>query len=267
MTNKLTALFFDVDGTLSETEEIHRLAFNTAFSEAGLHWSWDQDLYKKLLQVTGGKERIRFFIDQYPQDIAVPGALDDFIAQLHARKTEIYIRMLADGEVALRPGIERLIKQAHNEGLRLAIVTTTSPENVVALLERGFNENVVHWFDVVAAGNVVQHKKPAPDIYNYALEKMNLPGEQCLAVEDSLNGQLSARAAGINAIIAVDRYTEDQEFTPDVLVLDHLGEPGMPCKALQGDLQPDGMVDTAFLRRLHDHYISSTVHEQGKRAL
>jgi HAD superfamily hydrolase (TIGR01509 family) len=252
-TDKLVALLFDVDGTLADTEEIHRRAFNTAFSAAGLDWSWDHDLYHKLLAVTGGRERIRYYLDSFSTNTSAKNLTDDFIAELHKAKTVNYTGALARGDVPLLPGIERLMLEARAQGLRLAIVTTTTPANVTALLEHSFSHDTSGWFDVIAAGSVVPNKKPAPDIYRYALEQLDLPASQCLAIEDSANGLRSARDAGVDALITVNRYTEDHDFSGAALVLDHLGEPGDPCRVLAGEPDPGGLVDTAFLLQLHEH--------------
>lgn len=251
MQANLQALLFDVDGTLADTEEVHRQAFNAAFSAADLDWVWSHDLYHDLLSVTGGKERIRFYLERDRPDFQLPADADRFIAQLHANKTEIYVSMLTQGEVPLRPGVERLIREAHAGGLRLAIVTTTSPENVSALFEHSFGVHEDEWFEVVAAGSVVAQKKPAPDIYRYALEKLGLSARECLALEDSGNGLLSARAAGIDVVITVNQYTDQHDFTAAALVLDHLGEPAKPCRMLQGRLQPGPCIDMGYLHRLH----------------
>ena len=251
MQSQLQALLFDVDGTLADTEEVHRQAFNAAFADAGLDWAWSHARYHALLQVTGGKERIRHYLAQERPDFQLPADADEFIADLHRSKTDHYVDLLTQGEVPLRPGIERLIREAHASGLRLAIVTTTTPANVSALFENSFGVHETEWFELVAAGEVVPKKKPAPDIYNYALEKMSLKAEECLALEDSGNGVLSARAAGIDVIVTVNQYTDKHDFTGAALVLDHLGESDMPCKMLQGELSPGPVVDTDYLRRLH----------------
>ncbi len=253
LTNRLVALLFDVDGTLADTEEIHRQAFNAAFREAGLDWSWDRDLYHRLLTVTGGKERIRYYLDRFCTDSLSKRTSDGFIAGLHQSKTASYTHALERGDVPLLPGVERLMLDARAQGLRLAIVTTTTPVNVTALLEHSFSQDTSGWFDVIAAGSVVSNKKPAPDIYHYALEQLGLPASQCLAIEDSANGLRSAQDAGVDALITVNRYTEDHDFSAAALVLDHLGEPGQPCHVLAGGPDPGGLVNTAFLLRLHEH--------------
>ncbi len=251
MSTELEALLFDVDGTLADTEEIHRQAFNAAFAAAGLDWVWDRQLYHELLAVTGGKERIRYYLKRERPEFRLPQDADAFIAGLHQSKTGFYVGTLAAGKVPLRPGVERLLRDARAHDMRLAIVTTTTPDNIIALLEHSFSEDVTDWFEVIAAGSVVPEKKPAPDIYEYALASMELSPRACLAIEDSLNGLRSAQAAGVATLVTVNPYTEQQDFSGAALVLDHLGEPDMPCRVLAGEPSPAGTVDIPFLRRLH----------------
>jgi HAD superfamily hydrolase (TIGR01509 family) len=247
----LDALLLDVDGTLADTEDTHRMAFNAAFSEAGLDWIWDEALYAQLLLVTGGKERIRFFLDRHAPSFRPGGDLEAFIGELHREKTRIYVQMLARGDVPLRPGVERLLREARAQGMRLAIATTTTPENVYSLLEHSFSTDATDWFELVAAADAAPNKKPAPDVYHYALERLGLPAERCLAIEDSANGLLAARQADVEVLITVNGYTRDQDFSDAAVVLDGLGEPGYPCRLIAGEPDPGGMVDSAFLRRVH----------------
>lgn len=251
MKPELQALLFDVDGTLADTEEVHRQAFNETFRAAGLDWVWSYERYHELLRVTGGKERIRHYMLQEQPGEELPPDTDEFIAGLHADKTSAYVRLITDGQVPLRPGVDRLIREAHEKGLRLAIVTTTTPANVSALFKHSFGGHEDDWFEVVAAGSIVPHKKPAPDIYNHVLKKMGLPAAACLALEDSENGMNAAHAAGVDVLITVNPYTDKQDFSPAAAVLDHLGDPGNPCHLLRGSLPPGPMVDTDYLRRLH----------------
>ena len=247
----LEALLFDVDGTLADTEETHRLAFNAAFSGAGLEWNWDEALYEKLLLVTGGRERIRFFIDHHAPSFRPAGDLDACIAGLHRDKTRIYVETLSKGDVPLRAGVERLIREAREQGLRLAIATTTTPENVYSLLEHSFSTDATGWFELIAAADAAPNKKPAPDVYHYALEHLGLPAERCLAIEDSANGLIAARQAGVEVLITVNGYTRGQDFSNAAVVLDGLGEPDSPCHRIAGEPDPGGMVDSAYLRRVH----------------
>lgn len=218
----LKALVFDVDGTLAETEELHRIAFNAAFVNSGLPWHWDRKRYRELLKVSGGKERIRHFIEaeQLPQ--MNRGDLVDFIAQLHRHKTSVYTQSVIDGKAALRPGVRRTIDTARSTGLRLAIATTTSLPNVDALLHAAFGVAGDGLFEVICAGDSVPAKKPAPDIYLDALRLLDLPAGACLAIEDSRNGLLSAYKAGIPTVVTPGIYTDDQDFSEAYLVVPDL---------------------------------------------
>jgi len=249
--NKLTTLLFDVDGTLAETEEIHRQSFNRSFAQAGLDWHWSQSMYGELLAVTGGKERIRHYLANHLPAFSVPGDLDEYIADLHAAKTIIYTDTVAAGNVPIRPGVKRLIDEARQSGLRLGIATTTTPANVTALLQHNLAPDAESWFEVIAAGGVVPAKKPAPDIYHYAMQAMHVSAAECLAFEDSENGLISARAAGLQTLVAISEYTRDHNFDGAALVLDQLGEPGSPFQVLSGDARGHEMVTVGLLQQLH----------------
>jgi HAD superfamily hydrolase (TIGR01509 family) len=249
---ELKALLFDVDGTLADTEKDgHLVAFNRAFVDAGLDWNWSVELYGKLLAVTGGKERIKYYLDNFNQEFERPDDLDGFIKDLHVAKTDYYVRLMAEGAVPLRAGVKRLINEARAEGMRLAIATTTTPANVEALLVNALDPDAMSWFEVVAAGNVVPAKKPASDIYFYALDKLALAPDECIAFEDSENGILSSQGADLKTIITINDYTRDHDFTGAVIVLDDMGEPDKPFTVLVGDAGESSCLDMALVRRLH----------------
>lgn len=248
----LKALLFDVDGTIADTErDGHRVAFNLAFEEAGLDWNWSEALYEALLTVTGGKERMHYYLSKY--DIAKPDVedLDAYIAHLHARKTYHYVELLRQGGIPLRPGVKRLLDEAREQGLRLAICTTTTPENVDALFRNSLGIDPQDWFECVAAGDMVPLKKPAPDVYLYAMEQMQLTPRECIAFEDSENGILSTNAAGLKAIVTVNGYTREHNFDGAAIVIDHMGEPDLPFTVLQGDADGASYLDIALVRKLH----------------
>jgi HAD superfamily hydrolase (TIGR01509 family) len=248
----LKALLFDVDGTLADTErDGHREAFNRAFAEEGLDWEWSEELYGKLLAVTGGKERIRYYLDNFNTAFERPAQYDAFVAGLHQAKTRHYVQMLAEGLIPLRPGVKRLITEAREAGMRLAVATTTTPENVSALLENAMDPDAMSWFEVIAAGDVVPAKKPAPDIYTYAMEKMGLSADECIAFEDSHNGILASQGARLKTIIAVNGYTRDEDFSGAAIVLDNWGEPETPFTVLSGDAGDASYLDLALVKRLH----------------
>ena len=209
----IKAIIFDVDGTLADTEDAHRIAFNKAFADNNLDWNWDVALYDKLLKVTGGKERIKYFVDGFLTNFSKPADYESFVKNLHVVKTTHYTTMLRGGLIPLRPGIKQLISETHRAGLSLAIATTTSPENVSALLEVGLGKDWAKYFAANGCGDIVPNKKPAPDIYNWVLCELKLSPSECIAIEDSNNGLRSALAAGIKTYITINPYTSKQDFT------------------------------------------------------
>ncbi|MBI1887229.1 MAG: HAD family hydrolase [Nitrosomonadales bacterium] len=220
----IKAIIFDVDGTLADTEDGHRQSFNKAFAENGLDWNWDVELYDRLLKVTGGKERIKYFVGGFLPGFSKPADYDGFVKHLHAVKTRHYNAMLREGHIPFRPGIKKLIDAARQRGIRLAIATTTSPENVATLLQQGFGADSERIFEVIGCGDIVPHKKPAPDIYLWVLEKMGLSAADCIALEDSENGLHASLAAGIRTFIIPSHYTRNQNFAGAAAVLDDLSD-------------------------------------------
>ncbi|MDH5734655.1 MAG: HAD-IA family hydrolase, partial [Gammaproteobacteria bacterium] len=177
----------------------------------------------------------------------------NLIKELHQSKTRHYTELLATGTIPLRTGVKRLLKEALDNNLRIAIATTTTPENVTALLEHALEPGSTEWFDVIAAGDIVPAKKPAPDIYTYALEKMKLPASACLAFEDSENGIRSSMGADLKTLITINDYTKDHDFTGAAIVLSDLGEPDNKFTTIAGDDHGFNFVNIDMLKVIHGH--------------
>ena len=211
----LQALIFDVDGTLAETEELHREAFNQTFNEFDLAWHWDQERYHTLLKITGGKERMLAH--------AASLGIDDFDPlPLHKRKTTLYNEMLAQGAISLRPGIEALIRKAKEKDLRLAIATTTSRENVETLIRVTLGSDPHHWFEAICTGEDVAIKKPDPEVYQIALARLALEADHAIAFEDTKNGVLAARGAGLDVIVTPSLYSAGEDFSGALAIIETL---------------------------------------------
>ncbi|WP_343079467.1 HAD-IA family hydrolase [Ostreiculturibacter nitratireducens] len=219
----LAALVFDVDGTLAETEEAHRRAFNETFPEYGLNWHWSAEDYVRLLKTTGGKERIRAFGAEIG---GLPEGLD--IAAMHADKTRRYGEIVASGGLELRAGVADLVKIARAAGLRVAVATTTNRPNVDALCRACWGEPAEAVFHVVAAGDEVARKKPAPDVYALALDRLGVSPDRAIAFEDSRNGVLSARDAGLRVVVTPSTYTAHDDFAGADWVIPSLRRQDLP---------------------------------------
>jgi HAD superfamily hydrolase (TIGR01509 family) len=222
--NRLRALIFDVDGTLADTESVHRAAFNQAFAQEGLDWHWDEALYTRLLKVSGGKERLHhYWRTRHGTMVDLGGrGRQDTIDHLHALKTAAYEAMVNDGLVELRPGVQKLIDKAHQDGLQLAIATTTSPANISALLRSARGITWRDDFTVIEDASTAPHKKPHPQVYLHTLHRLKLPASACLAFEDSANGLRSAVAAGLETLVTPTRFTAHHNFAGALRVLPSL---------------------------------------------
>ena len=239
----MTTLLFDCDGVLSDTERFgHLPAFNATFREVGLPVQWSEAEYGELLRISGGKERMATlltpaFIEAagLPAD---PGALTGELGRWHARKTVIYTEMVAQGRLPARPGITRIIEAAQDAGWTLGVCSTSAEASVRAILDHVAGPGRAARFDLVLAGDVVAHKKPAPDIYRLALERLGVPPDAALVIEDSRNGLLAAAAAGLRCVVTVNGYSQDEDVTEAVLVVTSLGDPSGERTTVLADRQP-----------------------------
>lgn len=248
----LKALIFDVDGTIASSESFgHLKAFNKAFKLSNLNWHWDSQIYEKLLEVNGGKERIAHYIDKYQATENISLNKEE-IDKLHDLKTNIFIDYANKNLVPIRIGIERIINESYEQGLRLAIATTTNINNVKAILSKTKDKNILKKFEIIAAGTMVKNKKPASDIYEYVLQKLELPASDCIAFEDSAIGFKASNAIGIKTIVTVSEYTKHNKFNGAMVVLNNLGEKDMPFEIIKGKDTKYSYVCVDYLKELYE---------------
>ena len=219
----MKALIFDCDGVLVDTErDGHRVAFNRAFADAGLDAEWDVALYGELLKIAGGKERMTHYFNEngWPRGQTA----ESLIPQLHKRKTAIFTELVASGSLPLRPGITRIVDEAHTAGVRLGVCTTSAADSVNGVLDLMGKQRKTY-FEIVLAGDVVSKKKPDPEIYDLAKKRLGLDGRECVVIEDSRNGLLAAVGAGMRCLITTSTYTQDEDFNEAARVVPELGDP------------------------------------------
>ena len=231
----IAALIFDVDGTLADTEGLHRVAFNEAFALSGFDWRWDEPTYSKLLNVAGGKERILHFWRTESRDemVANTASAMTTVARIHTLKTAIYESKVRGGQLALRPGILRLINEAIAARIDLAIATTTTPANIDALLSTPLGSDWRKLFRIIGDAASAPQKKPNPMVYRQVVAALGCSPGDCVAFEDSENGLSAARAINLPTVITPTAYTRTHDFTGALIVLPHLGDPDLP---LPGDI-------------------------------
>ena len=220
---EIKALIFDQDGVIIDTErDGHRVAFNRTFKEFGYDFEWDVERYHELLQIAGGKERMKHYFREEGLRLAdTPEEEDALIRRLHQRKTEVFIELVESGALPVRPGVRRLMKEAMDAGLIIGICTTSNERAARAV---AYNILRDIRFDFVLAGDVVSKKKPDPEIYLLALQKTGLRPEECLVIEDSRNGVLAARAAGMHVVATTNVYTEREDLSDADIVVTCLGD-------------------------------------------
>ena len=215
----IEALIFDVDGTMADTEEAHRVAFNLAFERYRLGWAWQPAEYRELLKITGGKERMAHYIDHLDVPPQERRRLSMLVPDIHAEKTRFYSSFVADGAVPLRDGVAALLDEALAAGYLLAIASTTTAVNIDALLQSTLGPRGLDMFSAIACGDQVRAKKPAPDIYRLALRGLGMLPEHAIAFEDSPNGLRAATTAGLCTVVTPTFWTEGGDFTEAALLL------------------------------------------------
>jgi HAD superfamily hydrolase (TIGR01509 family) len=215
----IRAILWDVDGTLAETErDGHRVAFNQAFESMGLPWNWDEAHYGALLRITGGRERL---LHDMARRSDAPVLADERIAlarELHRRKTVRYAELMRERPTPLRDGVRELIESARAEGVRMAIATTTSRANVIALLSHHFGERWAQVFETLVCGEDVRHKKPDPEVYQRCLSTLALEPNEAVAIEDSPGGVAAAQTAGVPVVVTRSEYFADAPIDAAVAI-------------------------------------------------
>ncbi len=232
---EIKALIFDQDGVIIDTErDGHRVAFNKTFKEFGFNVEWDVDYYHELLQIAGGKERMKHHLRTRGFGIEIqPGQEEELIKRLHKRKTEIFIELIESGQLPPRPGIKRIMGEAMDRGIKMGICTTSNEKAAHAVAYKileGFT------FNFVLAGDVVSKKKPDPEIYLLALQRSGLKPQECIVIEDSRNGVLAAKAAGMHVVATTNYYTEREDLSQADIVVTCLGDP----EGQKGELKRGG---------------------------
>ena len=247
---KLKGIIFDVDGTIADTEEIHRQAFNQTFNEFNIDWHWSKDDYHKILFISGGKERFRIFLDEDEELKSKVGDPESFIQELHKRKSENYRSILINNDIQLRPGVIRLINEARDKKIQLGVATSSSMANLTTLFNKTLDIEPNELFNSIVTSDTAQEKKPSPAVYECVLAGLGLSPESCIALEDTQIGNLAALAAGLKTIITTHAYTIDNDFAGASLVIDHLGEPDIPFIVSQGMTFDKTFVDVELLNKL-----------------
>jgi HAD superfamily hydrolase (TIGR01509 family) len=252
-------LIFDCDGVLADTErDGHLVAFNQMWRENGVNWQWSVEQYAEKLKIGGGKERMASLgqdadfraVYDVPED---PQEWAQIVAGWHKRKTEIYKELIAAGALPGRPGVKRLSEDALAQGWTLAVCSTSALPSVQAVLNHVMGEETAARFAGVFAGDMVKAKKPAPDVYNLAVDQLNLDPAECVVVEDSRNGLLAAHAAGMPCVVTFNRLTQGEDFSEAAIVLSSLGDPdGEQAVVTQNrtDARPSGFLRVADLDKV-----------------
>ena len=251
--SKIKAVFFDQDGVIIDTErDGHRVSFNMTFKEFGFTDEWSVDYYHELLQIAGGKERMKHhwrtkgFSRPLTED-----EIDALVKEMHKRKTALFVELIETGKLPLRPGIHRFMKELMEAGVKIGVCTTSNEQAAKAITEKILTDID---FEIVLAGDVVRNKKPDPEIYNLALTKLGVNPGECFVVEDSKNGLKASKAAGLKTIVTTNGYTEKEDVDAGDVIVSCLGDlDGEKAELRKGDLTGfDGVVHARELMELFE---------------
>jgi HAD superfamily hydrolase (TIGR01509 family) len=210
----LSAILFGSISTVADTSEVQRQAFNRAFAEHGLSWRWDRDDYIAMLGESGGRARIAAYADSV-------GATVD-AAAIHESKSKIFRESLAGSQVSPRPGVVDTVRGAKAAGAKVGLVTTTSADNISALLTALSPAVGPDSFDVIVSSTDVDRPKPDGAAYVFALQRLGEQPSGCVAVEDNVEGAQAATAAGVPCVAFPNENTAGQDFAAAERRVDHL---------------------------------------------
>jgi len=249
--SKIKAVFFDQDGVIIDTErDGHRVSFNMTFQEFGFTDEWSVEYYHELLQIAGGKERMKHHwkTKGFSKPLSEE-EIDSLVKEMHKRKTALFVELIESGKLPLRPGIHRFMKEAMEAGLKIAVCTTSNEKAAKAITEQILSDIK---FEIVLAGDVVEKKKPDPEIYNLALSKLGLQPDEVFVVEDSKNGLKASKAAGLKTIVTTNSYTEKEDVSAGDVIVSCLGDPdGEKAELRKGEIPGfDGVVHVKQLMQL-----------------
>lgn len=250
-TVELRAILIDMEGAIVESEEMHRRAFNAAFREFGMPWHWDYAIYRELLSIAGGLERLKHYITRTAPDILKRPDGFSFLSSMHKAKNIAYDQLVEREGVSPRPGVQRLLAQAYEDGIKMAVVTSATLGTVQTVIRKALGDDARQWFEVIADGGKVPEKKPAPDIYIWAMEEMGVSASGCLSFEDTPRGVKGSRAVGLPSVATVSSYTRDEDFDGALAVISDLGEPDRPFQLLAGSAFGHKCVTVELLRKWH----------------
>lgn len=248
---KLKALLFDVDGTLAETEkDLKRVAFNRAFARLQLAYFWDEDLYGELVKVAGSSERLRFYFARYCEMSAAE--CEPLIDSILQQQNAALIEMLDEVKIFPSSGILRLFDEAHAANTATGIVTAGSRASL-PLVELLLGTKRFQRLSVIVSGDDVRCKKPHPEAYHLALERLAIDARGAIAIEDSANGLAAAKAASLPCLIVRSFYSRDHDFSQADLVVEALGDENAPTKLLSNphDLACNSYITLADISQLH----------------
>ncbi|MFQ5622850.1 MAG: HAD hydrolase-like protein [Paracoccaceae bacterium] len=244
----LSALIFNAEGALAETEDVHRAAYNEAFREFGFSWVWSRSDHIGLRHVEDGAERIRTYARTTHPVFWAAFRDSGVFARIFRRKAALYSGMLADGAVALRPGVSRLIGEAMSEGIALAAVTPGTRADFRRLLTGQLGGDAAGWIGTVISSEDESSRGANP--YAAALEELGVAADAAIAFESSAHGTRRAAEAGLGVVATPGIYTSSERFDDAWLVLSDLGRPAEPFDILHGPDLPHDFIGIEALLAL-----------------